>query len=427
VDSPESESPPNWRNELWQIPIRFAVFIVGIILALKGPIGFGLGVILVLVWLVFIELRPEWTKNSVSPLRWLNSQLRYANGDPIQFGMKHILYCFAVIGSSLGLAGLPGGIILAVLVFFIWGQVFKELHNWVALNERNRQQVSSHVLQTPAASDRNREAGFTLVELLIVMAMVAMLVAFLFPSTSLHRHRHLHRTYSRLRDAFRAYEQDYGQLPPVCICDSKGTPMHSWRVLILPYIGQKPLYATYNFAEPWNSPNNQKLLKQTPSEFELTWRGNREEQTRILAVVPSEAPLEIAFLVDHESSGVPWTKPVDMSMDQATALLTRPPSNKLFWSRGFLWSTSTGHPIGLIGSGIEWVTPSDRREVEELAAISMSRSNFIHGKPTHTWREIHYGNMFRLVIFLIVALWPIRWVLEVTNKENRQSITAPQQ
>jgi hypothetical protein len=108
-------------------------------------------------------------------------------------------------------------------------------------------------------------------------------------------------------------------------------------------------------------------------------------------------------------------------------LLTRPPSNKLFWSRGFLWSTSTGHPIGLIGSGIEWVTPSDRREVEELAAISMSRSNFIHGKPTHTWREIHYGNMFRLVIFLIVALWPIRWVLEVTNKENRQSITAPQQ
>ena len=35
--------------------------------------------------------------------------------------------------------------------------------------------------------------------------------------------------------------------------------MHSWRVLILPFLEQQELYNAYNFAEPWNGPNNRKL------------------------------------------------------------------------------------------------------------------------------------------------------------------------
>ena len=35
--------------------------------------------------------------------------------------------------------------------------------------------------------------------------------------------------------------------------------MHSWRVLILPFLEQGELYKLYNFAEPWNGPNNRKL------------------------------------------------------------------------------------------------------------------------------------------------------------------------
>lgn len=40
--------------------------------------------------------------------------------------------------------------------------------------------------------------------------------------------------------------------------------MHSWRVLILPYIGEDALYNTYKFDEPWDGPNNIKLLNQIP-------------------------------------------------------------------------------------------------------------------------------------------------------------------
>ncbi len=35
--------------------------------------------------------------------------------------------------------------------------------------------------------------------------------------------------------------------------------MHSWRVLILPVLSQQELYNAYDFAEPWDGPNNRKL------------------------------------------------------------------------------------------------------------------------------------------------------------------------
>ena len=35
--------------------------------------------------------------------------------------------------------------------------------------------------------------------------------------------------------------------------------MHSWRVLLLPYLERKDLYSQYDFDEPWDGPNNSKL------------------------------------------------------------------------------------------------------------------------------------------------------------------------
>ena len=59
---------------------------------------------------------------------------------------------------------------------------------------------------------------------------------------------------NQLQLAFHNYHQAYGQFPPAFIADDNGTPMHSWRVLILPYIEQQALYNAYDFSEPWNGP-----------------------------------------------------------------------------------------------------------------------------------------------------------------------------
>lgn len=55
------------------------------------------------------------------------------------------------------------------------------------------------------------------------------------------------------------YRSTFGGYPPAYIADCDGRPMHSWRVLILPFLEQQNLYAAYHFDEPWDGPNNRKL------------------------------------------------------------------------------------------------------------------------------------------------------------------------
>ena len=65
--------------------------------------------------------------------------------------------------------------------------------------------------------------------------------------------------------ALQNYYDAYRALPPPYIADENGQPMHSWRVLLLPFIEQQGLYQQYKFDEPWNGPNNSKLA------LEVAW------------------------------------------------------------------------------------------------------------------------------------------------------------
>ena len=55
------------------------------------------------------------------------------------------------------------------------------------------------------------------------------------------------------------YESTYGEFPPAYVADENGKPMHSWRVLILPYLGYEEVFEKYNLDEPWNSPHNRSV------------------------------------------------------------------------------------------------------------------------------------------------------------------------
>jgi len=52
------------------------------------------------------------------------------------------------------------------------------------------------------------------------------------------------------------YECEHGTLPPAFTTDASGKPLHSWRTLLLPFLGQGELYAKLRLDEPWNSPHN---------------------------------------------------------------------------------------------------------------------------------------------------------------------------
>ena len=50
------------------------------------------------------------------------------------------------------------------------------------------------------------------------------------------------------------YESAHGEFPPAATIDEAGRPLMSWRVAILPSLGQDPLYRQYDPKQPWNSP-----------------------------------------------------------------------------------------------------------------------------------------------------------------------------
>lgn len=66
----------------------------------------------------------------------------------------------------------------------------------------------------------------------------------------------------QIAKALRCYEAVYKKLPPAYIADAEGKPMHSWRVLVLPFMDEEELYKRYSFQEPWDGPNNRKLERE---------------------------------------------------------------------------------------------------------------------------------------------------------------------
>lgn len=64
---------------------------------------------------------------------------------------------------------------------------------------------------------------------------------------------------STLAAAMREYHDDYGSFPPPTVYDSAGKPLHSWRALLLPYLGTEARALGYRYDEPWDGPNNSLL------------------------------------------------------------------------------------------------------------------------------------------------------------------------
>jgi Protein of unknown function (DUF1559) len=131
--------------------------------------------------------------------------------------------------------------------------------------------------------------------------------------------------------ALHDYHQAYGSLPPAHIADSNGRPMHSWRVLLLPFLEQQALYDQYDFREPWDGPNNVKLLSQMPGCYVCPSSPPLYRKRTTYTVItgpgtmfPGTAPVKFADVTDELSAtlmvvetanvNIPWTAPWDLDV-----------------------------------------------------------------------------------------------------------------
>ena len=118
--------------------------------------------------------------------------------------------------------------------------------------------------------------------------------------------------------------------PPPVLYSDNGTP-YSWRVAILPYIEQQPLYEAYHFDEPWDSPANRIVLENMPATYNEPASDNDPTHADYFAFVgpttllgmPGE-PTMISRIRDGTSNtiavvgverAIPWTKPEDIPID----------------------------------------------------------------------------------------------------------------
>lgn len=71
----------------------------------------------------------------------------------------------------------------------------------------------------------------------------------------------------RIGKALNSYAAEYGTYPPAITNGPDGKPWHSWRVLILPYLGEKALYDKYDMNKPWNAAENTPIQAMMPSVY----------------------------------------------------------------------------------------------------------------------------------------------------------------
>ena len=105
----------------------------------------------------------------------------------------------------------------------------------------------------------------------IAVDVIGMAIALLLPAVQAAREAaHIMACTQNLKQiglAMQGYHQNYGCFPPAFVADKQGKPKHSWRVLILPFLGEQELYSKYRFDEPWNGPHNMALVLQMPKVY----------------------------------------------------------------------------------------------------------------------------------------------------------------
>ena len=87
--------------------------------------------------------------------------------------------------------------------------------------------------------------------------------------------------------ALLTYQTERGTLPPAFTVDENGKPLQSWRVLILPYLGDdaKALYDQIRLDEPWDSEHNAAFHAQIPDVFRCPSASDLKEGETLYSVL----------------------------------------------------------------------------------------------------------------------------------------------
>ncbi len=217
-----------------------------------------------------------------------------------------------------------------------------------------------------SAGDRRAKRGISPGTIVAIVVILLVGVLMLLPSTGtpreVNRRMQCANNLKQIGLAMLNYEQANGHFPPAFIADKNGKPMHSWRVLLLPYMEQKVLYDQYRFDEPWNSPHNKELASRIPAAY------------RCPTDDPAPSTTSYAMLVGlHAFSDGPNGRRVEEIKDGLS---------------------NTIMVVECAGSDINWMEPRDI-DVEKMPLAIQSPSN--DGPPTNPGISSRHSNSANVV------------------------------
>jgi hypothetical protein len=128
--------------------------------------------------------------------------------------------------------------------------------------------------------------------------------------------------------AMHNYHSVHKKFPAAVMTAMDGKTKYSWRVALLPFLGQKNLYDAYNFEEPWDSPDNLKVLNAMPNTFRHPGEPEGTTTSSYYALIGKQTAwgdgntgIGLRDIVDGSSNtalivgakrAIPWTKSEDI-------------------------------------------------------------------------------------------------------------------
>lgn len=230
--------------------------------------------------------------------------------------------------------------------------------------------------------------------------------------------------------ALHNYHDVYKSFPPAYVPDKDGQPMHSWRVLILPFLDQKSLYEEYDFNEPWNGPHNSTLAARMPSCYYCVLRGREaidKGYTSYFVPVGSDLAFQGAtartlrdfpqgtsstiLVISHHSKQTNWLEPADIPLEEAIRHLASQEQDyeSEHWAESFFSRSLIGFDVAIADGSLTSIPHGcDREAVAKMLSVSdespLPDLNGIAGTPL----RIH---KYRNWLFVPLLVAPHCWLL----------------
>ena len=175
------------------------------------------------------------------------------------------------------------------------------------------------------------------------------------------------RNLERIADALNAYAADQGAYPPPYTVDAQNRKLHSWRVLLLPYLGEQDLYNAFDLNLAWDHPVNQTAVMEypMPAVYQhpsgmMAGRFNECSYCYVIGnetLFPGRGPLGPDDILDDPSQTILVT---EGSPNMATTSWIEPADLDFAMMQGRIGASIGNEAGGWIDGGVAFVTSDGR-------------------------------------------------------------------